>query len=185
MPFSLLYPIPCSLEDWIQSSLRNRRIRDEDSRTVFPFQQYLSILATSQNAKKPSLAGDGLQGRDSRPLARKAEKIRLSKERSIQTRRGHFKRVGMVDDVLYVKKIAQLFAHSLAIIQGHPIRFVEIQAQDPSACLSTELNVYQLQSQLSEERKGDRSDSLYNLTSHVIPSPIKQRAGVIGPLNIN
>jgi hypothetical protein len=91
----------------------------------------------------------------------------------------------MVDDVLYVKKVAQLFAHSLAIIQGHPIRLIEIQTQDPSACLATELNVYQLQSQLREERKGDRSDSLYNLTGHIIPPPIKQRAGVVGPLNIN
>jgi len=88
----------------------------------------------------------------------------------------------MRNKILYVEKVAQLFADSLAIPHDHTTRLVEVEAEDPSACFPTKLNVYQLQPQLCEERNGDQLNPLYDLPSHITAPLIKQRAGSDGPL---
>jgi hypothetical protein len=60
--------------------------------------------------------------------------------------------VGVSDKILDIQVIAQLLAHPLAVVQGHPARPVHVQAQNPSVSFTAELGVHQLQTEIVEDR---------------------------------
>ena len=74
----------------------------------------------------------------------------------------------MGDDIFHIKGCAQIAAHRLAVIQGHPGLPVDIDPEEPLRTLPLKLQVPERQSQGGQDRVKELS-YMVNDVSHRVP----------------
>jgi hypothetical protein len=99
-------------------------------------------------------------------LARETEEVGLLAQRPVQARRRDLKRIGVIDKILHVEEVTQLFARSLTIAQSQAATLVEIEAKDPPTYLPTKLDLHQFEPQLLKEGECNLLHSLDNRRTH-------------------
>src|SRR3990172_10271899 len=105
-------------------------MRDEDNRAILLLQHDPSCLETLQGPQESPLARDGLRGGQPRALARETEEVGLLAQRPVQARRRDLKRIGVIDRILHVEEVTQLFARSLTISQSQTATLIDIKPKD-------------------------------------------------------